>query len=112
MGKPEDFEEEAFYHLKRALTEELTYYYETKELPRYLSIKKLHFGFTIGINTMDFKITRSMNPHVEGTDTSFLYPELNSLVPGFHVGIVSNLRLTEYLDLRFSILIWGNYGRN
>jgi hypothetical protein len=21
-------------------------------------------------------------------------------------------RLKEYLDLRFSILIWGNYGRN
>jgi hypothetical protein len=22
------------------------------------------------------------------------------------------VRLKEYLDLRFSILIWGNYGRN
>lgn len=61
--------------------------------------KKIHFGFTIGFNTMDFKITPSMNTF--GADSSVLIPELNKLVPGFHVGIVSNLRLTDNLDLRF-----------
>jgi hypothetical protein len=64
-----------------------------------VDFKRLHFGFTIGVNTMDFKFTRSMNPY--NTDSAVLFPELNDLVPGFHVGIVSNLRLTEYLDLRF-----------
>lgn len=61
--------------------------------------KKLHFGFTLGVNTIDFKITPSMNTY--GVDSAVLNPELNDLETGFHVGIVSNLRLTEYLDLRF-----------
>ena len=42
-----------------------------------------------------------MVPYVQNNDTSFLIPELNDLVPGFHVGIVSNLKLNEYVDLRF-----------
>lgn len=61
--------------------------------------KKLHFGFTLGLNTMDFKLTPSMSS--DPLSSEILYPELNDLVPGFHVGIISNLRLTEYLDLRF-----------
>ncbi len=61
--------------------------------------KKLHFGFTIGLNTMDFKLTPTMNTF--GADSAVLYPEINDLVPGFHVGIVSSLRLTDHLDFRF-----------
>ena len=61
--------------------------------------KKLHFGFTLGLNYMDFKLTPSMSS--DPLSSEILYPELNDLVLGFHVGIVSNLRLTEYLDLRF-----------
>ena len=63
--------------------------------------KKIHFGFTIGINTMDFKITPSMQPTINGTDTTLLIPELNNLSPGFHVSVISSLRLTDNLDLRF-----------
>ncbi len=62
--------------------------------------KKIHFGFTIGSNTMDFKLTPSMYSAI-GDNSDILIPEINDLVPGFHVGIVSNLRLTDYLDLRF-----------
>lgn len=61
--------------------------------------KTLHFGFTIGFNTMDFKLTPSMNTF--GADSSVLIPEINDLVPGFHVAIVSNLRLNDNWDLRF-----------
>jgi hypothetical protein len=61
--------------------------------------KKIHFGFTIGLNTMDFDITPSMSPF--GSDSTILFPEINDLVPGFHVGIVSDLRLTDNLSLRF-----------
>lgn len=61
--------------------------------------KTLHFGFTIGFNTMDFKLTPSMNTF--GPDSSVLIPEINNLVPGFHVAIVSNLRLNDNWDLRF-----------
>ncbi|PLX13548.1 MAG: PorT family protein [Marinilabiliales bacterium] len=61
--------------------------------------KKIHFGFTVGFNTMDFDITPSMQPY--GADSAVLIPELNDLVPGFHVGIVSDLRLNDNWNLRF-----------
>ena len=63
--------------------------------------KKIHFGFTVGFNTMDFKLTPSMEPIVNGADTSFLIPEINKLSPGFHVSVVSSLKLTDNLNLRF-----------
>ncbi|MFC2104987.1 porin family protein, partial [Bacteroidota bacterium] len=63
--------------------------------------KKLHFGFTIGSNTMDFDIRPSMTPTIQGTDTTLLIPEVNKLAPFFHVGIVSDLKLTDNLSLRF-----------
>ncbi len=62
--------------------------------------KKIHFGFTIGFNTMDFKLTPTMYSAI-GDNSDILIPEINDLVPGFHVGIVSNLRLTDNLDFRF-----------
>ncbi len=60
--------------------------------------KKIHFGFTVGFNTMDFKLTPTMNNY--GVDSA-LVPEINKLVPGFHVAIVSSLKLNDYFDLRF-----------
>ena len=76
---PEDFEEEAFYHLKRALTEELTYYYETKELPRYfLSIKKLHFGLpSIIIHPDDFR--ELLDKSLISTENSLVFNILDFL---------------------------------
>jgi len=62
--------------------------------------KRIHFGFTIGFNTMDFKLTPSMYSAI-GDNSDILIPEINKLASGFHVGIVSNLRLTDNLDLRF-----------
>ncbi|MFC2152116.1 porin family protein [Bacteroidota bacterium] len=61
--------------------------------------KRIHFGFTIGFNTMDFDISPTMSPY--GVDSAVLIPEVNDLAPGFHVGIVSDLKLTENLSLRF-----------
>ena len=61
--------------------------------------KRIHFGFTIGFNTMDFKLTPSMNTF--GTDSAVLIPEINNLAPGFHVSVISSLRLTHHFDLRF-----------
>jgi len=62
-----------------------------------IDYKVLHFGFTVGFNTMDFGINPSMK--FNGTDT--LIPELNNLSPGFHVGVVSSLRLSDNFDFRF-----------
>jgi hypothetical protein len=55
--------------------------------------KWIHFGFTVGLNTMDFGIRRPANPYV--------FADVSRISPGFQVSIVSDLRLAEYFSLRF-----------
>ena len=59
--------------------------------------KPIHFGFSLGINTMDFGFKRNVTGR--GPDT--LYGDVSSLVPGFQVNIISDYRLGEYFNLRF-----------
>jgi hypothetical protein len=59
--------------------------------------KPLHFGFTIGFNTMDFNIT----PSLANMQIDSLYPEVSFLNPGINIQIVTNLLITNHLDLRF-----------
>ncbi len=59
--------------------------------------KLLHFGFTLGFNSMDFNITPSQTYYV----TDSLYPEVSKLNPGINIQIVTNLKLSRYFDLRF-----------
>ena len=64
--------------------------------------KLLHFGFSLGVNTMDFNITPSqilevLSPSV----TTYLSPEVSKLEPGFNVQIITNLRVAKYFDIRF-----------
>jgi len=62
--------------------------------------KPFHFGYTLGLNTMDFAIypsQTSLGPEGTRSDT---FPEINRLSPGIDIGIVTNFRLTEYLDFR------------
>ncbi len=75
--------------------------------------KRIHFGFTLGVNTTDFGFTHYTvigdNPKfaeetvngvpIKGTDT--IRADISTLTPGFTVGIVTNLRLAESFDLRF-----------
>jgi len=61
-------------------------------IPGY-DYKRLHFGFTVGVNTMDFRIVRSAD--------ATLFADLPSIQPGFQVNIVSDLRLNDDLNLRF-----------
>jgi len=76
--------------------------------------KRLHFGFSLGLNALDFNIDHyeslSQNPKfvpetltntrpIVGTNK--IRADVSKLTPGFTVGIVTNLRLTESLDLRF-----------
>lgn len=55
-----------------------------------------HFGFTVGLNTLDFALW----PEKDLQEYGFTYV-LPSQDYGFHVGIVSNLKLHQYFDLRF-----------
>ncbi len=82
--------------------------------------RTVHFGFTLGLNTLDMGFshynTLNMNPTFDPADVENLNPkylseidsvgrmvraDIATLTPGFSVAIVSNLRLTENLDLRF-----------
>jgi len=57
--------------------------------------KRIHFGFTVGLNTMDFGIRRPL------LDSTLLFADVSRISPGFQVSIVSDLRLADYLSLRF-----------
>ena len=55
----------------------------------------LHFGFSMGLNTMDF--IPKMNP----LDTNNWTAEVVSLKPGINIQIVMDYRPATYFDLRF-----------
>ena len=66
--------------------------------------KRLHFGFTLGINDLNFNMQKNSN-----TITNDTLKTLNSKSQkGFNLGIVSNLRIGKYTDLRFvPTLVFG-----
>ena len=67
-----------------------------KNQPNYNN-KRLHFGFSLGLNFYDFHIQEIENlPSLPGYYRS--YTEVN---PGYNVNIITNLRLAKYLDFRF-----------
>lgn len=59
--------------------------------------KLLHFGFTVGFNTMDFNIT----PSLANMKVDSLYPNVSILNPGINIQIVSDLKPAKYFDIRF-----------
>ena len=74
--------------------------YGQKQKPKnesWYDEKLLHFGFSLGFNTMDFNII----PSQAYLDTNRLYPEVSKLNPGINIQIVTDLRPAKYLDIRF-----------
>jgi hypothetical protein len=66
-----------------------------RNLPAF-DYKKLHWGFTVGLNSMDYSIRR--NTAAPG----YLHADVVGFQPaGFQVNIVSDLRLSDYWNLRF-----------
>ena len=68
------------------------------EHPRNLTsfdLKRIHFGFTVGVNMMDVGFTRNYEAEF------FKYADVSYLQPGFQVSIVSDLRLNKNWNLRF-----------
>ena len=65
----------------------------------YADDRPIHFGFFLGLNTMDFGIDLSRIPQDDG---NVYLAEVSSLMPGFTAGIISDLRLNRYFNLRFS----------
>ena len=52
----------------------------------------------MGLNTLDFGITNSL----QNIDGEVYYADVSTLKPGFSVGIVSDMLLHRYLNLRFT----------
>ncbi|TVR71228.1 MAG: PorT family protein [Marinilabiliales bacterium] len=65
-----------------------------RNMPEY-DHRAMHFGFTLGVNTMDFRIRASEYAVNEG-----LFAEVSTLTPGFNINIVSNFRLGNHFDFR------------
>jgi len=74
--------------------------------------KLIHFGFTIGVNALDFNVVNyaQMGDNPEfvfdptdrwPTNDTRIYSDVAEVLPGFTVGIISSLRLTKDLNLRF-----------
>ncbi|MDY0199458.1 MAG: porin family protein [Bacteroidales bacterium] len=61
--------------------------------PDYDFEKILRFGFSLGINVMDFQVKSNPNDSIF-VDNSVLYP-------GFNVNVVTDLRITPTVRLRF-----------
>lgn len=59
--------------------------------------KYMHFGFTLGLNTMDF----DLKPSQQYYSIDSLYPDVSILVPGINIQIVTNARLNDHFDVRF-----------
>ena len=64
----------------------------------YIDDKLIHFGFSLGFNSLDFGVT----PTPDSIGGKLYNADVSSVQPGFSVGIITNLRLNRYLNLRFT----------
>jgi len=71
--------------------------------PEYDVGKKLRFGFSIGVNSMDFKIKngRGIEVSKDLKDTTQYFADVSHIVPGFNVNAIVDYRLSENFHLRF-----------
>lgn len=63
----------------------------------YVDDKIVHFGFSLGVNFMAYGVTDSNMP----IDGEVYHARTSSIMPGFSVGFVTDLRLSRHLNLRF-----------
>lgn len=64
----------------------------------YRDDKFFHFGFSLGTNLMDFGIVQK-DTAIGGKTYD---ADVSSLQPGFSVGIITDFRLSRYLNARFT----------
>jgi hypothetical protein len=66
-----------------------------RNLPAF-DYKMLHWGFTVGLNSMDFAIDRNVSA------PGYVHADVIGFQPaGFQVNVVSDLRLSDFWNLRF-----------
>ena len=62
----------------------------------YADARLFHFGFSLGINLMDFAVT----PSLTEIDGEVYQVRSSALMPGFSVGAIGDMRLGRHLNLR------------
>ena len=67
-----------------------------ENLPK-LDYQPVHFGYSLGLNQLDF--TFKPSSQIYSFDTVFAVE--NKRYVGFNINMIANLRLAKYLDLRF-----------
>ena len=69
----------------------------------YIDDRLVHIGFQLGLNFSTFSVTDSEIPIANPItgETEIYHARVSTLLPGFHVGFISDLRLCKYLNLRF-----------
>ena len=68
----------------------------------YIDLRPLHFGISIGLNLQDVTF-RNVGPQLldDGTTRTILC-DADTWNPGFSVGVLADLRLSEHFSLRFT----------
>lgn len=73
---------------------------------QYEDLKRYHFGFSLGIHTQDLIINNSGMVSSHGNT---YYTSIPSYQPGFYVGVLGDLRLSNHFNLRIEpSLLFGN----
>lgn len=62
----------------------------------YADARLFHFGFSLGMNLMDFAVT----PSLAEINGEVYQARSSALTPGFSVGVIGDLRLSKHLNLR------------
>ncbi len=63
----------------------------------YVDDKIVHFGFSLGMNFMMYGVTDSE----QEIDGEIYHARTSSVIPGFSVGFITDLRMSRHLSLRF-----------
>ncbi len=72
----------------------------------YVDDKLVHFGFSLGVNFMAYGVQESLDSvpiYQNGQPTNEIcHVRQSSVMPGFTVGFITDLRLSKHLNLRFT----------
>ncbi len=64
----------------------------------YIDDKPIHFGFSLGMNFMDYYTP----PSLDTINGNVYTARVGGLTPGFSVGFITDVRLSRHLNLRFT----------
>jgi len=73
---------------------------------QYEDLKPYHFGFSVGLHTQDLIMEHS---GIADADGAKWYGNVSSYTPGFSIGVIGDLRITDFLSFRLTPTIhFGN----